>query len=145
MNEKFPDQWRLLVIADKAPDFKLDNLEFKKWSKETEIEDLLQFDIGIMPLIDDAWARGKCGFKSLQYMSLEIPALASPVGVNQTMIDQGINGYLCTTENDWLISLEQLMFDPLLRKNIGARGREKVVSNYSVISNSSNFLGLFSL
>ena len=76
-----------LVISNAPPAFKLKSLKYQHWSKDTEIDDLLMFNIGIMPLTDDAWARGKCGFKALQYMSLGIPALVSPVGVNTTIVD----------------------------------------------------------
>ncbi len=145
LESKFPNQWRLLIIADKPPDLNLGSIEFKQWSKETEIEDLLQLDIGIMPLPDDEWAKGKCGFKALQYLALEIPALVSSVGVNKSIVDHGINGYLCTTENEWLYYLEELLFDESLRKNMGRDGRKKIISNYSVLSNSSNFLDLLSL
>jgi glycosyltransferase involved in cell wall biosynthesis len=144
LEEKFPDQIRILIIANKNPKLNLKFVEFIPWSKETEIEDLLKIDIGIMPLTDDIWAKGKCGFKALQYMALEIPALVSPVGVNTEIVDNGINGYWCATENDWVESLEKLIADKELRKKIGIEGRKKVIHRYSVSSNSSSFLGLFS-
>ena len=97
-----------------------------------------------MPLTDDIWAKGKCGFKALQYMALEIPAVVSPVGVNTEIIDNGINGYWCATENDWIECLEKLITDKDQRKKIGIAGRKKVIEYYSVSSNSSTFLGLFS-
>lgn len=133
-----------LVISNKCPSLNLKNLIFKPWSKETEIKDLMLADIGIMPLPDDEWAKGKCGFKALQYMALEIPALVSPVGVNTKIVDNGINGYWCLSANDWMEAIEKLISNKDLRKNMGIAGRKKVIEHYSVSSNSSTFLGLFS-
>lgn len=142
--EKSSFPFRLFIIANKDPELKLKFVDFKAWSKETEVEDLLQMDIGLMPLSDDIWAKGKCGFKALQYMALEIPALVSPVGVNIEIVDNGINGYWCATEDDWIESLEKLITDRDHRKKMGIAGRKKVIEHYSVSSNTSSFLGLFS-
>ena len=76
----------------KTRNYKDDFIEFRKWNSDTEIEDLLQMDIGIMPLEDDQWAKGKCGFKALQYLSLGIPAVISPVGVNEKIIEKSAAG-----------------------------------------------------
>jgi glycosyltransferase involved in cell wall biosynthesis len=144
LEEKFPDQVRLLIISNKEPASKLKFIDFIPWSKEAEVDDLLLMDIGVMPLSDDMWAKGKCGFKALQYMALEIPALVSPVGVNTEIIDNNINGYWCKTETEWFDCLEKLLKNKALRKEMGEAGRKKVLSHYSVSSNSSTFLGLFS-
>ncbi len=136
-------QVSFLVIADRVPDLKLKNLVFKKWTKESEIEDLIQTDIGIMPLPDDEWAKGKCGFKALQYMALGIPCLASPVGVNTTIIKHGINGFLCDTEKEWIKYFDNLINNKTNRREIGQQGRTTVENNYSVRSNTSTFLSLF--
>jgi len=138
------EQVRFLIIADRQPQLNIPRLDFIKWNKESEVEDLLKIDIGIMPLPEDDWTKGKCGFKALQYMSLGIPAVASPVGVNTEIIDHGMNGFLCQTEEDWLQCLEKLITEASLRKKMGIEGRKKIISNYSVLSNSSAFLGLFS-
>ncbi|MDH5398960.1 MAG: glycosyltransferase family 4 protein, partial [Cyclobacteriaceae bacterium] len=123
----------------------LNSLRFVPWNKETEVRDLMQIDVGLMPLTDDPWSRGKCGFKALQYMALGIPCLASPVGVNEQIIDHGVNGYLCGNENDWKKHIVSLLKDENLRKRLGQKGREKVIEDYSVDSNSSNFISLFDL
>lgn len=136
--------FRFLVICDKAPQFKLRSLEFIPWKKETEIEDLLQINIGIMPSKNDAWNEGKCGFKIIQYLSLGIPAVASPVGVNKRIIDHGSNGFICATEEDWVQSLSQLLQDENMRIALGEAGRKKMKEEYSVASNATNFLSLFS-
>lgn len=132
------------VISNKPPTFNFPSLHFTPWSKENEIPDLLKFDIGIMPLMDDLWACGKCGFKALQYMALGIPVIASPVGVNSKIIDNGVDGFLCDSEQEWLKAFEKLIHDHMLRLEMGRRGRKKVVERYSVTSNSANFLSLFS-
>lgn len=133
----------LLVIADREPQLNLKRLIFKPWSKESEIKDLMLCDIGIMPLPDDEWSKGKCGFKALQYMAMEIPAIASPVGMNTQIIQHGQNGFLCSTEGEWIATLERLIVNINLRKQIGEAGRKTVVDHYSVSSNSENFLSLF--
>ena len=132
-----------LVIADQAPSLGLRSVVFRKWSLETEIADLAQMDIGVMPLENDIWSQGKCGFKALQYMSMEIPAVASPVGVNNKIVIDGVNGFLCDTESAWLEKLERLIDDRELRSRLGAAARKFVEKNYSVASNLANFLSLF--
>jgi len=133
----------ILIIADQPPPIILERLSFIKWNAHTEIEDLLKMDIGIMPLPDDEWAKGKCGFKALQYMALKIPAVVSPVGVNPTIINHGLNGYLASGDLEWYDYLSKLISDSTLRLKMGAAGRQKVTESYSVTSNSANFLSLF--
>src|SRR5258706_1512975 len=135
--------FRLVVIADKKPSLPVQSLVYLPWFKDREIEDLLQFDIGIMPLRDDVWSRGKCGFKVLQYMALGLPAVSSPVGVNTEIIDHGVNGFLCSTEEDWFACLKNLIDHSALREKMGREGRKKVINHYSVVSNTPTFLSLF--
>ena len=137
-------QFRLLIISNQLPDFQRPYLEFVKWQKSTEIADLQRMDIGIMPLSDDKWARGKCGFKALQYMALKIPALISPVGVNTEIVDDGINGFLCSGDDEWKLALTRFFQDPTLIAQMAEACRKKVVDHYSVLSNTENFLNLFS-
>jgi len=132
------------VIADRAPDLQLSRLAFKPWSVETEVSDLAEFDIGIMPLPDDEWTKGKCGFKALQYMSLEIPTVASPVGVNTLIVEHGINGFLAKNLNEWESYLSLLIEDNDMRRKFGIAARQKLELNYSVQSNKERFLSLFS-
>lgn len=144
LGKKYPFV-ELLVIADVPPGLSLSNVRFVPWSFETEIKGLLETDIGIMPLPDDEWAKGKCGFKALQYMALEIPAVASPVGVNTFIIDNTKNGFLCEGYKEWFSRLELLIQDATLRNNLGKAGRVTVVNHYSVQVNTTNFLSLFLL
>lgn len=112
------------------------------WDKSREIEELSEFDIGIMPLPDDEWSRGKCGFKALQYMSLCIPCVISAVGVNNEIADDGINAFLAHKEEDWLDKLEMLIASEELREKMGKEGRETVVSSYSVSAWQDRFLNM---
>ncbi len=132
-----------LVIADKKPDLPLEKYQFLQWSEETEIEDLLNMDIGVMPLQADEWSEGKCGFKLIQYLSLGIPAIADPVGVNKTIIEEGINGYLCATEDEWESKLKLLITDAHLRQQLGEAGRQKMLKEYSIQSQKNRFADLF--
>lgn len=132
-----------LVIADKRPDLPLRDWRFLPWNPRTEIEDLLQIDVGIMPLTFDPWSEGKCGFKLIQYMSLGIPAIASDVGVNNRIIDQDENGYLYTKEEELDLALRQLITDKELRISMGISARKKIVSEYSIVSVKDTFLSLF--
>lgn len=107
-------------------------LEIHAWSEKTEVEDIKTFDVGIMPLRDGFWERGKCGYKLIQYMACGLPVIASPVGVNQQIVQEGLNGFLATTLTDWVRALRALRDDPVLRAQMGQAGREKVKTQYSL-------------
>ena len=132
-----------IVIADKDPLLPLKNYRFIKWSRDTEVSDLLNFHIGLMPLYDDEVSRGKCGFKAIQYMSLGIPAVVSPVGVNSQIVDDQINGFVCDKEEEWKDKLTWLISNTASRAAMGKAARVKIEKNYSVHSASPLFLDLF--
>jgi glycosyltransferase involved in cell wall biosynthesis len=132
-----------IIISNRQPDFKIRSLKFISWKKETEIEDLLKINVGIMPLRSDAWSEGKCGFKALQYMALGIPAVVSPVGVNNKIVDDGINGFLAKTNDEWKSALKTLLTDTHKRIEMGREARRKIEQHFSVKSNTENFLSLF--
>jgi glycosyltransferase involved in cell wall biosynthesis len=142
IEKKYP-KIEFLIIADQKPHLPLKNLVYRQWKKPTEITDLGQINIGIMPLPDDEWTKGKGGFKALQYMAMEVPALVAPVGINKEIVQHGVEGYWCTTNDDWINALEDLILNEEKRIEMGKRGRKKVIDYYSVASNSSNFLSLF--
>ena len=137
-------KFQLHVISDRSPDFQLNSLVWKKWKKETEIEDLIQFNVGLMPLRADKWSEGKCGFKALQYMALGIPAIVSPVGVNSRIVDHGVNGYICSSPEEWENTLALLISDRHHLREISTATRKKIEDHYSVKANAQNFLNLFS-
>ncbi len=114
-----------------------------KWSANTEVSTLNSFDIGIMPLPDNEWAKGKCGLKGLSYMALEIPTIMSPVGVNCEIIQHGVNGFLATTTAEWVDCISKLIESEELRKNMGKEARKTVIDKYSVSSQQGVYLKLF--
>ena len=132
-----------LVIADKDPRLPLNYYRFQPWSSETEQSDLRQLDIGVMPLTADLWSEGKCGFKLIQYYALGIPALASPVGVNKTMIQSGATGFLCETASDWEGGLRQLIVSVELRAKMGLEGHARMKARYSLAAQQEPYLNLF--
>jgi glycosyltransferase involved in cell wall biosynthesis len=125
------ENFRLVVIG--PPVYKIDGVDVEavKWRSATEVSDLRQLDIGIMPLPDESWTRGKCGCKALQYMALAIPTICSPVGVNSEIIQDGVNGLLANSEDEWVEKLTLLLHDANLRKRLGDAGRKTVETKYS--------------
>lgn len=120
------------VISSRPPVFPGVSLDFRLWSLEGEVADLQGGHIGVMPLPDTEWTRGKCGLKLLQYMALGLPAVASPIGVNQEIISDGENGFLASTQEEWHATLFRLCRDAELRARIGQAARKTVESEYSL-------------
>ncbi len=113
------------------------------WSEDSEVNDVQDFDIGIMPLIDGPWERGKCGYKLIQYMACGKPVIASPVGVNQEIVEQGVNGYLAHNSDEWLTALQGLCIDATLRSKMGMEGRIAVERRYCIQVTSPRLAQLF--
>lgn len=124
-------EFRVLTIG--APAFAVEGIEIecRPWRAETEIEDLWDLDIGVMPLPDEPWERGKCGLKILQYMALGLPSVASPVGANSDIVAHGANGLLASTSDEWFFALDSLLSDGALGRALGAAGRRTVENGYS--------------
>lgn len=125
---------KFMVVADKAPDFQFissQSLLYVPWSPEIEAPILQQMDVGIMPLEDDEWTRGKCSFKMLQYMASRKPVIVSPVGMNQEVLRKGNFGFGVTSEDEWYDSLKELFLNKNLRDELGKQGRKVVEENYS--------------
>lgn len=136
-------EFTFLVIANKDPQLPLQQYRFIPWSKTSEVTDLQQIDIGVMPLEDNEWSQGKCGFKLIQYLSLGIPAVASPVGVNAEIVLHEQTGLLAKTQEEWKQALVQLIESPQLRKSYGIAGRKLIGNRFSVESQKETFMKLF--
>jgi glycosyltransferase involved in cell wall biosynthesis len=115
-----------VVLVGADPAIAGDGLEVRPWSYATELDELAGFDLGIMPLDDDEWARGKAGYKLLQYQACGLPAVASPVGHNLALIQPGQTGLLAQDEADWERALSRLLDDAALRQRLGQAGRATV-------------------
>lgn len=133
---------RFVLIGDASYRHTGLGIQGSAWNPLTEVEDLSSLDIGIMPLPDDEWSRGKCGLKGLQYMALGIPTVMSPVGVNAEIIDDGVNGFLAASTEEWVEKLSLLIDSIDARRALGARGRETVEQRYSVLANRHRYLEL---
>lgn len=140
---KYPNQLEIHVIGQASYKNKELKIISKSWHSSTEVENLNYFDIGIMPLPDDEWSKGKCGLKGLSYMACGIATVMSAVGVNTEIIQDHYNGYLASTQKEWLDALSTLIENKELRNLIGMRGRETVVNHYSVEANKHLYLDVF--
>jgi glycosyltransferase involved in cell wall biosynthesis len=138
----FKDVWEVLgtkykdvtltIICDTFLDTEHIALRKVHWRLETEIDDLKALDIGVMPLFNDVWSRGKCGFKILQYLGVGVPAVCTPVGINRDVVDNGVNGFWAETKQEWVDKLSLLIEDYELRLRMGKEGRKKIMDRYTV-------------
>jgi glycosyltransferase involved in cell wall biosynthesis len=122
----------LRVIGAEAPVWPGVQASSIAWSIETEAAEISSGDVGIMPLDDTPWERGKCGFKLIQYMACGLPVVASPVGMNRDIVAPGADGLLATTRAEWETALLQLGTAPALRQAMGQLGRAKVETQYCI-------------
>lgn len=129
----------LLIGSSNEAEHQLEGLdvEVKAWSEDKEVDDLRNIDIGLMPLQDGLWERGKCGYKLIQYMALGKPVVASPVGVNVELVTKD-NGFLADTNEQWFEALLELVNNSVLRHELGLNGREKVESRYTLQSQAKH-------
>lgn len=123
---------RLVGAADVPAGLSAAVCELRPWSEEAEALDLLEFDVGIMPLDDTEWERGKCGYKLLQYMAAGRPVVASPVGVNPEIVEHGASGFLVSTAEEWRAALARLRDEPGLAARMGQAGRRRLEARYSI-------------
>ncbi len=157
-----PSTWRYMeeVLPDILPVIKASGASFRAvgagpaaqrwseiesvpWTEASEIAQVQRMDIGVMPLPEEDWARGKCGYKLIQYMACGLPTIASPVGVNGTIVQQGETGFLAHTPEQWKSALQHLIEDAGLRQRLGRAGRERVVERYSLASQEPRLLHAF--
>ncbi len=143
LKEKYGDAIGFKIMGD--PDYKNEILKIDAtaWSEDSEVDELNSFDIGLMPLPDDAWANGKCGLKALSYMACGLPSVLSAVGVNKEIIEQGKNGFLARNDEEWFDYLCQLIEDKNLRTSIGKAGRKTVEEKFSVMALRDKYLQVF--
>lgn len=127
---------RVVLVGASDPGWHDVPYDIHPWREHTEVAEVSAFDVGIMPLEDSLWERGKCGYKLIQYMACGKPVVASPVGINKRIVEPGINGYLAETAHDWIQALVVLMGNVDLRHKMGASGRIKVERDYAIQVNA---------
>jgi glycosyltransferase involved in cell wall biosynthesis len=133
---------KMRVICSRFPDWPEVHIERVAWSSATEAHALATAHIGVMPLSDDEWTRGKCAFKLLQYMAAALPCVASPVGANTEAVIDGFNGFHARSVDEWERSLESLLQSPELRARFGANGRAHADARYSMRTYQARYLQL---
>ncbi len=139
---------KLKIVCDDFYDSQYLPVIKKPWRLEDENEDLISFDIGLMPLNDDLWSRGKCGLKIIQYLSIGVPAVCTPIGINCDIIRNGYNGFWATTHQEWVDRIMILIQNPDLRQRMGLNGIGTVEEQYSLSVVSEKYIkvlqGLYS-
>jgi glycosyltransferase involved in cell wall biosynthesis len=120
------------IVADKPPEGMKKGVLFEQWDYDREKQSILSFDMGIMPVKDDTWSRGKCGLKLIQYMAAGLPSVTHPVGVAQNMIVDGYNGFLRKDAEGWKDAINRLQKDVDLRRKMGTVSRKMVEESYSL-------------
>jgi glycosyltransferase involved in cell wall biosynthesis len=136
--KRFPNL-RLKIVSNDFYDSSFLPVIKKPWRLEDENQDLISFDIGLMPLQDDLWSKGKCGLKIIQYLSVGVPVVCSPVGINGDIVKDGRNGFWATSPQEWVDRLSTLISNPALRLKMGREGIETVEKGYSLSVNSEKF------
>ena len=143
LGQRWP-RLKLKIVADDFFDLQHMEVVKKIWKSEEEIADLHSFDIGLMPLADDVWTRGKCGFKLLQCMAVGLPVVCSPVGVNAEVVSDGLVGFQATSQEEWVAKLGTLIADANLRRAMGRHAREVVLKGYSFAVTAPLFISCLS-
>jgi glycosyltransferase involved in cell wall biosynthesis len=133
---------KLRIICSRFPDWTDVSVEKIPWSAASEAQSLAGAHIGVMPLTDDAWARGKCAFKLLQYMAAALPCVASPVGANKEAVIDGFNGFHAGGAVEWERALQKLIASPALRASQGMNGLAHVRDRYAMSSYQNHYLAL---
>lgn len=129
---QFCQQYSAQLVIIGAPQVQLAgvNIIHKSWSEITEVAEIQQFDVGIMPLHATPWENGKCGYKLIQYMACAKPVIASPIGVNQQLVEDGHNGFLAASDDAWFSALTKLYHQKKLALEMGLNGRKKIENEY---------------
>lgn len=143
LRERFGSRIAFKVVGDPTYRNAELGIEGTPWRSDKESELLQSMDIGLMPLPDDEWTKGKCGLKGLQYMAAGLPAIMSPVGVNTEIIQHGENGFLAEGVDEWVGIISQLVESAGLRQRIGEAARKTVVEKYSVLAQRDVYVKAF--
>lgn len=139
--------WKLLVVADRCPEFKIlesSDFEFEKWHPEIEVNAIQKMSIGLMPLSNDNWSRGKCSYKMLLYMSCGVPCIVSDVGMNKEILALGQVGFGVAGNDNWADAICKLVENPELRNAFGAGGRVVVETHYSLLVAAKKWVDVIS-
>lgn len=136
-------RFKLLVMGAQSFELSGVDVELVPWSVTAEIPTLQRIDIGVYPLPNDTWVQGKSGLKALQYMALGIPTVATAIGCNDRVIEDGVSGFLVSSPDQWMARLSQLLSEPQLRRTIGRNARARVERFYSVDANKNTYLAIF--
>lgn len=134
--------FKLVILGD--ADFKIDGVEVEAlaWTEEREVPTIRSFDIGLYPLPDEEWVHGKGGGKALQYMALGVPVVATAIGMNFKIIQNDVNGFLVSSDEEWIQVIQKLAESEELRRRVGSKGVEVVESIYSVNVNKATYISI---
>ena len=143
LKKKFGDTLKFEVYGDANYKNEELNIQGTAWSFDTEVATIASFDIGIMPLPNDNWSKGKCAMKGLQYMGLSVPAVLSAVGMNMDVIEDGVNGFLASSDDEWMAKLTLLIENNTLRAEIGSAGRKTIEQRFSTQALRERYLHIF--
>ncbi len=143
IRHRYGERIRFKLISNSRQSYPDLGLVSTPWTRNEEVAELQSIDIGIMPLPDDEWSRGKCGFKLLQYMAVAKPVVASPIGVNTEIVEEGVNGYLARNDEQWIEKLSALIENAEMRQQMGREGRKKIETMYSTAAWKARYLDLF--
>jgi glycosyltransferase involved in cell wall biosynthesis len=135
---------RVVLVGPRAGAVTRPGWETRPWTEDNEVAEIQKFDVGLMPLPDDPWTRGKCGYKLIQYGACGVPVVASPVGANIEIVAPGETGFLAADPAAWTDALRRLGRDPALRERLGRAGRDRVVERYSLRAATPVLLRLLS-
>ena len=139
------EDFEFVVIAEVAPEIRWTGVKvcYIPWTAQSEVEGLQQIDIGLMPLRDEAFERGKCGLKAIQYMGVGIPALVSPVGVNREIVVDGETGFHCNTDEEWVEKIRFLLHNDEIRRQMGLAGARRIADTYSLSAILPELISIF--
>jgi len=133
---------KIMIVGSKDYEVPDSRIILKPWTLESELSSLHSIDIGLMPLTNDDYAKGKCGFKALQYMAVGTPAVVSAVGVNQEIVRDGTNGFVARNSREWVEKIGTLIENAELRKRMGLAARKTVEKKYSVKENAAKLVSV---